>query len=129
MQLKHEMDRLRGHSATVVVIASVIELEGLHPELRQHGRFDYDVPFEKPDRDERLDILRIHTRKLPLAAGCDLGTIAWKTEGRTGAELAHLCERVALSRLRGWTGHQLHAHITTSDFERLLAQVNGRGQS
>jgi len=123
MQLAHEMDRLSARHANVVVLATADALSAVHPTLLRAGRLDDDVAFERPNRDGRLEILRMHTRTVVLAADVDLHRLAWATEGFTGADLARL-RRAALDcglarhlRDRVDVESSVLPTITTADFD------------
>jgi transitional endoplasmic reticulum ATPase len=98
-QLLTEMDgleRLEG----VVVIAATNRPDIIDPALLRPGRFDRLIYVPPPDERARLEILKVHTRKMPLAEDVDLAEIARKTEGYTGADLAAVCKEAALAALR-----------------------------
>ena len=85
------------------------------------GLLDDDVAFERPNRDGRLEILRMHTRTVVLAADVDLHQLAWATEGFTGADLARL-RRAAMDcclarRDRVDVESSVLPTITTADFD------------
>jgi len=89
-QLLTEMDgleELRG----VIVIAATNRPDIIDPALLRPGRFDKLLYIPPPDLEARKEILRIHTRKKPLAEDVDLDEIAKKTEGYTGADLEAVC--------------------------------------
>jgi transitional endoplasmic reticulum ATPase len=98
-QLLTEMDgleRLEG----VVVIAATNRPDIIDPALLRPGRFDRLIYVPPPDEKARLEILKVHTRRMPLAEDVDLLEIAKKTEGYTGADLAAVCKEAALAALR-----------------------------
>jgi transitional endoplasmic reticulum ATPase len=98
-QLLTEMDgleRLEG----VVVIAATNRPDILDPALLRPGRFDRLIYVPPPDERARLEILKVHTRRMPLAEDVDLAEIAKRTEGYTGADLAAVCKEAALAALR-----------------------------
>jgi transitional endoplasmic reticulum ATPase len=98
-QLLTEMDgleRLEG----VVVIAATNRPDIIDPALLRPGRFDRLIYVPPPDEKARLEILKVHTRNMPLAEDVDLLEIAKKTEGYTGADLAAVCKEAALATLR-----------------------------
>jgi transitional endoplasmic reticulum ATPase len=98
-QLLTEMDgleRLEG----VVVIAATNRPDVLDPALLRPGRFDRLIYVPPPDERARLEILKVHTRRMPLAEDVDLAEIAKRTEGYTGADLAAVCKEAALAALR-----------------------------
>ncbi|MEU5382977.1 ATP-dependent zinc metalloprotease FtsH [Kitasatospora cineracea] len=94
-QILTEMDGFSG-SEGVIVIAATNRAEVLDPALLRPGRFDRRITVSPPDRAGREQILRIHTREVPLAKGTDLDTVARTTPGMTGADLANLVNEAAL---------------------------------
>jgi transitional endoplasmic reticulum ATPase len=98
-QLLTEMDGLEKLEG-VVVIGATNRPDILDPALLRPGRFDRLVYVPPPDRAARLEILKVHTRRMPLAEDVDLERIAETTEGYTGADLAALCREAAILALR-----------------------------
>jgi transitional endoplasmic reticulum ATPase len=90
------LEKLEG----VVVIGATNRPDILDPALLRPGRFDRLVYVPPPDRAARLEILKVHTRRMPLAEDVDLERIAETTEGYTGADLAALCREAAILALR-----------------------------
>ena len=98
-QLLTEMDGLLPlHN--VVVIAATNRPDILDPALLRPGRFDRFLYVPPPDKPAREQILKIHTRNMPLADDVDLSKLAEMTEGYTGADLASLCNEAALLAIR-----------------------------
>jgi len=98
-QLLTEMDGLEKLEG-VVVIGATNRPDILDPALLRPGRFDRLVYVPPPDRAARLEILKVHTRRMPLAEDVDLERIADATEGYTGSDLAALCREAAILALR-----------------------------
>ncbi|HEY3494633.1 MAG TPA: ATP-dependent zinc metalloprotease FtsH, partial [Polyangiaceae bacterium] len=98
-QILTEMDGFSG-SEGVVVLAATNRSEILDPALLRPGRFDRLITVHAPDQKGRLEILRVHTRQVPLASGVNLGAIAAATPGMTGADLANLVNEAALLAAR-----------------------------
>lgn len=86
-QLLTELDGLEVLK-DVVVIAATNRPDIVDPALLRPGRFDRLVYISPPDRDARLEIVRIHTRKVPLAEDVSLEHLADRTDGYTGADIA-----------------------------------------
>jgi len=84
----------------VVVIGATNRPNALDPALRRPGRFDKEIVIGIPNRDSRLEILKVHTRGMPLDDDVDLDAIADSTHGFVGADLSALCKEAALSALR-----------------------------
>ncbi len=84
----------------VVVIAATNRPDIVDPALLRAGRFDKLILVPAPDREARLEILKVHTRNMPLAEDVDLVDLAAKTEGFVGADLESLCREAALIAIR-----------------------------
>ncbi|MDW8335514.1 MAG: ATP-dependent zinc metalloprotease FtsH [Tepidimonas sp.] len=98
-QLLVELDGF--DSATgLVLLAATNRPEILDPALLRAGRFDRQVLVDRPDKAGRVQILRVHARRLKLAADVDLEQIAALTPGFSGADLANLCNEAALAATR-----------------------------
>jgi SpoVK/Ycf46/Vps4 family AAA+-type ATPase/intein/homing endonuclease len=98
-QLLALMDGLKKRGK-VIVIAATNRPHSLDPALRRAGRFDREIEFPVPDRNGRLEILKIHTRNMPLARDVDLEHLADITHGYVGADIMALCKEAAMSALR-----------------------------
>lgn len=122
-QLLCLMDGL-DNRGNVVVIAATNRPHALDPALRRPGRFDREIEVNLPNEEDRLEILKVHTRKMQLAEDVNLKYWASKTTGYTGADLAGLAKESAMRCLR--RTHELsedgHYHkiaessITNDDF-------------
>ena len=125
-QLLAEMDGF-DRSAAIVILAATNRPEILDPALLRAGRFDRQVLVDRPDKKGRVDILRIHLKKLKLALDVKLEDIAALTPGFTGADLANLANEAAvLATRRGADA------IGMSDFsgavERIVAGLEKRSR-
>ncbi|HLY37450.1 MAG TPA: ATP-dependent zinc metalloprotease FtsH [Candidatus Binatia bacterium] len=109
-QLLVEMDGF-DERENVIVLAATNRPDVLDPALLRPGRFDRRVEVGLPDRRGREGILRIHTRKLPLAADVDLGVLARSTTGLSGADIASLCNEATLIAAR-----KNRSQVTMGDF-------------
>ncbi|MCG2827693.1 CDC48 family AAA ATPase [Methanothermobacter sp. K4] len=98
-QLLTLMDGLKTRGQ-VVVIGATNRPDALDPALRRPGRFDREIEIGVPDREERKEILQIHTRGMPLAEDVDLDELAEITHGFVGADLESLCKESAMRVLR-----------------------------
>uniref|UniRef100_A0A915IP63 AAA+ ATPase domain-containing protein n=1 Tax=Romanomermis culicivorax TaxID=13658 RepID=A0A915IP63_ROMCU len=98
-QLLTLMDGLKQRSH-VVVIAATNRPNSIDPALRRFGRFDREIDTCIPDAIGRLEVLRIHTKKMKLADDVDLEQIANETHGYVGADIASLCSEAALQQIR-----------------------------
>ena len=84
----------------IVIIGATNMPELVDPALRRPGRFDREITIGVPNRADRLQILKIHSRKMPLAADVDLVRMAEVTHGYVGADLAALCSEAGMATLR-----------------------------
>jgi cell division protease FtsH len=116
-QILTEMDGFSGHEG-VVVLAATNRPDVLDPALLRPGRFDRTIMVHSPDRKGRAAILRVHSRKVPLATDVDLDALASSTPGMTGAELANLINEAALVAAR--RGEE---SVSQSDLTNALEKV------
>ena len=86
------------------VIATTNRPNALDPALRRPGRFDVEVEISLPSAKQRLAILRLHARALPLADDVDLEVVAGNAKGYSGADLAALCREAAMASIRDAAG-------------------------
>jgi cell division protease FtsH len=98
-QLLVEMDGFESNDG-VILLAATNRPDVLDPALLRPGRFDRQVVVDMPDVKGREMILRVHTRKIPLAADVDLTRIAKGTPGLSGADLANVVNEAALLAAR-----------------------------
>ncbi len=98
-QLLALMDGLKSRGK-VIVIAATNRPNALDPALRRPGRFDREIEIGVPDKFGRLEILKIHTRNMPLAQDVTLESLANQTHGFAGADLEALCKEAAMSVIR-----------------------------
>ena len=98
-QILTEMDGFSGREG-VIVLAATNQPDLLDRALLRPGRFDRRVVVNLPDKVGREAILKVHTRKVPLAADVDLGEIAGTTPGLSGADLKNLVNEAALLAAR-----------------------------
>ena len=98
-QLLVEMDGFESNEG-VILIAATNRPDVLDPALLRPGRFDRRVVVPLPDVRGREEILRVHTRKIPLADDVDLSILARGTPGFSGAELSNMVNEAALNAAR-----------------------------
>ncbi|MFH1521753.1 MAG: CDC48 family AAA ATPase [archaeon] len=98
-QLLTMMDGLQARGK-VVVIGATNRINAIDPALRRPGRFDREVEISVPDKAGRLQILKIHTRNMPLTKSVKLEEIARKTHGFVGADINSLAKEAAMIVLR-----------------------------
>jgi len=106
-----EMDGFESNEG-VILIAATNRPDVLDPALLRPGRFDRRVVVARPDVKGREEILRVHTRKVPLSDDVDLSVIARGTPGFSGADLANLVNEAAL-----WAARQGRKMVFMTDFE------------
>jgi cell division protease FtsH len=106
-----EMDGFESNEG-VILIAATNRPDVLDPALLRPGRFDRRVVVARPDVKGREEILRVHTRKVPIADDVDLSIIARGTPGFSGADLANLVNEAAL-----WAARQNRKFVGMADFE------------
>ena len=106
-----EMDGFESNEG-VILIAATNRPDVLDPALLRPGRFDRRVVVARPDVKGREEILRVHTRKVPIADDVDLSVIARGTPGFSGADLANLVNEAAL-----WAARQNRKAVMMVDFE------------
>ena len=123
-QLLSELDGF-DPSVGVVLLAATNRPEVLDPALLRAGRFDRQVLVDRPDRPERLAILRVHARKIVLAPDTDLDQVAGITAGLAGADLANVVNEAALAATRLGASAVTLEHFTLA-IERIVAGVEKR---
>lgn len=111
---------------TIIILAATNRPDILDPALMRPGRFDRQINILPPDVKGRQEILRVHSRKVPLAPDVDLDDIARSTPGFTGAELASLVNEAAI--IAGRTNKK---NINKNDFDiakdRILMGIERTG--
>ncbi len=112
-QILTEMDGFTG-SEGVVVLAATNRPDVLDPALLRPGRFDRTIIVHPPDHKGRVDILRVHTRKVPLSSDVDMEQLAASTPGMTGADLANLVNEAALLAARRGADYVSQRDLTAS---------------
>ena len=98
-QLLTMMDGLNSRGR-VVVIGATNRINSIDPALRRPGRFDRELEISVPDKKGRLNILKIHTRSMPMKKDVNLDVLASKTHGFVGADLESLAKEAAMGVLR-----------------------------
>jgi len=116
-QLLVEMDGFEGNEG-VIIIAATNRPDVLDPALLRPGRFDRQVVVPLPDVKGRLEILKVHTKNIPLDENVNLEHIARGTPGFSGADLANLVNEAALLAAR-----QSKTKVENSDFEAAKDKV------
>ncbi|MEO8444054.1 MAG: ATP-dependent zinc metalloprotease FtsH [Gammaproteobacteria bacterium] len=111
----------------IVLLAATNRPEILDPALLRAGRFDRQVLVDRPDKAGRVQILKVHVRKLRLDPVLDLEQVAALTTGFSGADLANLCNEAALAAARRGGDHISLADFTLA-VERIVAGLEKRNR-
>ena len=121
-QLLVEMDGMQG-SDGIVWMAATNREDMLDPAVRRPGRFDRIVEVQLPTVNDRLEILKIHAAKAPLAADVDLDRLARLTVGHSGADLANLLNEAAIIAVQADAALITAHHIEQARDRILLGRV------
>ncbi len=116
-QLLVEMDGFESNEG-VILIAATNRPDVLDPALLRPGRFDRRVVVPRPDMGGRGEVLKVHTKKVPLDASVDLNLLARGTPGFSGADLSNLVNEASLIAAR-----LNQAQVTQADFEQAKDKV------
>ena len=116
-QLLTEMDGFENNNG-VIILAATNRPESLDPALTRPGRFDRRVPVELPDLKGREEFLKVHAKKIKLAPGVDISTVARMASGASGAELANIVNEAALRAVRAG-----RKSVTEADLEESIEVV------
>jgi len=98
-QILTEMDGLE-ELTDVVVLAATNRPELVDTSLLRPGRFDRHILIDPPNKETRLEILKIHTKNMPLAKDTDISELVLKMEGYSGADIESICREAAMLALR-----------------------------
>jgi len=102
----------------VKIIAATNRLDILDPAILRPGRFDRIIEVPPPGEEGRLEILKIHTRKMNLADDVDLSKIAKMTEGFVGADLKAVCTEAGMFAIR-----DNRDYVTMEDFINAVEKI------
>ena len=116
-QLLTEMDGF-DTSVGVVVMAATNRPEVLDKALLRAGRFDRQIIVDKPDLQDRIEILRLHTKTMTLAKNIDIAVVAKRTPGLVGADLANIANEAAIMATRF-----NHNQVEMEDFEAAIDRI------
>jgi len=122
-QLLTEMDGFEGNTG-IIVVAATNRADILDPALLRPGRFDRQVTVDVPDVQGRTDILKVHARNKKLGEGVDVESIAKRTPGFSGADLANLLNEAAILAGRRSKTEISLAEIDDS-VDRIVAGMEG----
>jgi len=84
----------------VIVLGATNRPDSIDPALRRPGRFDREFEISVPNEDDRLEILEIHTRDMPMNENIELKDLSSELHGYTGADIKSLCREAALKSIR-----------------------------
>jgi len=121
-----EMDGFDVNSG-VIMIAATNRPDILDPALLRPGRFDRQIVVDRPDIKGREEILVIHSREIPFADDVDLGILARRTPGFTGADLRNLCNEGAIYAARVGAKKVFMEHLEEA-IERVIAGPQRRSR-
>jgi len=125
-QLLVELDGFDSSSG-LVLLAATNRPEILDPALLRAGRFDRQVLVDRPDKGGRVQILKVHVRKVKLAPDVDLEQVAALTTGFSGADLANLVNEAALAATRR-KGETITLADFTTAIERIVAGLEKKNR-
>ena len=121
-QLLTEMDGVES-LAGVTVVAATNRPDMMDPALLRPGRLDRVVDLPLPALDTRRKVLEVHTRKIPVGDCVNLETVAERTEGYSGAEIAAVCNEAALAALEEDVNTDT---VTEKHFQTALSNLKPR---
>jgi cell division protease FtsH len=125
-QLLSELDGFDPREG-IVLLAATNRPEILDPALMRAGRFDRQVVVDRPDKEGRVAILKVHLKKIKVATGVDLERVAAITPGFTGADLENLVNEAALFATRRG-GEKVTMDDFSNAVERLIAGIEKRSR-
>lgn len=117
LELLNQLDGFEAHQ-NIKVIMATNRIDILDSALLRPGRIDRKIEFPAPKEEARLEILKIHSRKMNLTKNIDLSKISSKLVGASGAEVKGVCTEAGMFALR-----ERRTHVTKDDFEMAVAKV------
>ena len=117
LELLNQLDGFE-ETSQIKIIMATNRIDILDDALLRPGRIDRKIEFPNPNEDARIDILKIHSRKMNLMRGIDLRKIAKMMPGGSGAETKGVCTEAGMFALR-----ERRIHVTQEDFELAVAKV------
>jgi len=124
-QLLREIDSLRDVKG-VILLAATNRPERIEPALLRSGRFDYILPFAKPNAADRAAIMRLCCGRVPIASDVDFAAFAEGMEGSTGADIESLCKKAALLAIVEFRDRaRMPFAVRRSDFLAVLESDSG----
>lgn len=125
-QLLAEIDGFES-SEGVIIMAATNTPEVLDAALLRAGRFDRQVLVDRPDLKDRIAILKVHTRRIVMAESADLATIAARTPGMVGADLANIVNEAALLAVRRG-GNRVEMTDLEAAVDRVMLGLEKKGR-
>eukprot|EP01056_Protomagalhaensia_sp_Gyna25_P001667 Protomagalhaensia_sp_Gyna_25__1666@NODE_1868_length_1462_cov_853_619817_g1536_i0_p1_GENE_NODE_1868_length_1462_cov_853_619817_g1536_i0NODE_1868_length_1462_cov_853_619817_g1536_i0_p1_ORF_typecomplete_len413_score92_95AAA/PF00004_29/2e43AAA_lid_3/PF17862_1/1e12RuvB_N/PF05496_12/4_5e11Prot_ATP_ID_OB/PF16450_5/2_8e10AAA_2/PF07724_14/1_2e09AAA_5/PF07728_14/3_5e09AAA_22/PF13401_6/2_1e06AAA_16/PF13191_6/3_3e06AAA_3/PF07726_11/6_5e06IstB_IS21/PF01695_17/1_3e05Mg_chelatase/PF01078_21/0_00011Mg_chelatase len=120
MELLNQLDGFES-TQNIKVIMCTNRIDVLDDALLRPGRIDRKIEFPHPNAEARKEILKIHSKKMNLFRGIDLGRIAQEMNGASGAEVKAACTEAGMFALR-----ERRVHVTQEDFEMAVSKVMQR---
>merc|ERR1712128_347652 len=117
LELLNQLDGFEPQQ-NIKVIMATNRIDILDSALLRPGRIDRKIEFPAPNEDARVDILKIHSRKMNLTRGINLRKVAEKMTGASGAESKGVCTEAGMYALR-----ERRVHVTQEDFEMAVSKV------
>jgi len=117
LELLNQLDGFES-SKNIKVLMATNRIDILDPALLRPGRIDRKIEFPNPNEAARLDILKIHSRRMNLTRGINLKKISDQLHGASGAEIKAVCTESGMYALR-----ERRVHVTQEDFEMAVAKV------
>merc|ERR1712130_1001878 len=117
LELLNQLDGFEA-TTTIKVIMATNRIDILDDALLRPGRIDRKVEFPNPNEEARLQILKIHSKKMNLMRGINLKNIAMQMSGASGAEVKGTCTEAGMYALR-----ERRVHVTQEDFEMAVAKI------
>ncbi|KAI4292783.1 26S proteasome regulatory subunit T6 [Pancytospora philotis] len=117
LELLNQLDGFESCNKIKVIMATN-RIDILDPALLRTGRIDRKIEFPAPKSSARLEILRIHSRRMNLVKGIDMATLAERLVGSSGAEVKAVCTEAGMFALR-----ERRVHVTQEDFEMAVSKV------
>ena len=123
LELLNQLDGFESCN-NIKVIMATNRIDILDPALLRAGRIDRKIEFPAPKASARLEILRIHSRRMNLTRGIDLSVIAERLAGSSGAEAKAVCTEAGMFALR-----ERRVHVTQEDFEMAVSKVTKKQEN
>ena len=117
LELLNQLDGFES-ATNIKIIMATNRIDILDDALLRPGRIDRKIEFPNPNEGARVDILKIHSRKMNLMRGIDLAKISKMMTGASGAESKAVCTEAGMYALR-----ERRIHVTQEDFELAMAKV------